>query len=180
MLALLSLLNFYRSLSWNGLFQIHCPCSLSCLPFLPLIEFQTYPIRCSCFLTSYLMSVSLTSLVPHSLQICSHRQLAISFQHSAISLPVWRNPSHSVSILWVGQNTQCRWLLLFHPLPQLFRLPAPLFLTFTTHCWLLPRRSFPFPQFNSGLFTCSSPARFSSSRLLVNKAVRGVKHLIAR
>lgn len=106
--------------------------------------------------------------------------LAVSFQHSATSLPAWRNPSHSVSVLGVGRNTQCRWLLLSHPLPQLFRLPAPLFLTFTTRCWLLPKRSFPFPQFNSGLFTCSSTARFSSSRLLVNKAVRGVKHLIAR
>lgn len=165
-----------------------CNLSLSCLSShqrhcaSPLIESWSYPLRCSCFSGTYLMSLaaSLPSQVLHSFQICFHESLVIFSQLSVTFVFAWHNAWFSVFAFFLcgfEQSVPVAFTSLC--LSKLFYFPASLSLTFTTHCWLLPRRSFLFPHFGLRVFSCSLTPRFSPRWLLVNKAVREVQHLIA-
>lgn len=110
--AQLSILICNLSLSSNTM-------SLSCLLshqrhcVSPLIEFWSYPLRCSCFSASYLMSLaSLPSRVPHSFQICFHVWMVIFSQLPVTFLFAWHNARFSVSAFYVGLNILCHWLSL--------------------------------------------------------------------
>lgn len=78
------------SLSSNTL-PLFCLCSIQRHCVSPLIEFWSYPLRCSCFSCSYLMSVAVSfiSHVLQSFQICFHGWLVIFFQQSVTFLFAW-------------------------------------------------------------------------------------------
>lgn len=72
----------------------------------PLIEFWSYPLKCSCFSRSYLMSqaASLPSRVPHSFQTCFHVWLVIFCQLSVAFLSAWHDVRFSVPAFYMGLN----------------------------------------------------------------------------
>lgn len=86
-------------------------------------------------------------LVLHFLQICFHDWLVIFSQLSVTFLFAWHN-EFSVSASSLRLNISCQELSLSH-----FRLCFSIFqfswLTFNTCSWLLPRRPFLFPRFDS-------------------------------
>lgn len=78
----------------------------------PLIEFWSYPLRCSCLSASYLMSLaaSLPSCVLRSFQTCFRGRLVIFSHLSVTFLFAWNNARFSLSAFCVGLNILCRWL----------------------------------------------------------------------
>lgn len=111
--AQLSILICNLSLSSNTM-------SLSCLLshqrhcVSPLIEFWSYPLRCSCFSASYLMSQ-----LPLCLHVCLtlfrsafHVWTVIFSQLPVTFLFAWDNAWFSVSAFYVGLNILCHWLSL--------------------------------------------------------------------
>lgn len=119
----------------------------------PLIEFWSYPLRCSCFSGSYLMSQ-----LPLCLNVCLTLFRSASMCGWWFSLS-YLSPFFLLDIMHGFQFLLSMWIWTF--CASGFHFPAPLRLTFATHWWLLSRRSFLFPHFDLRVFSWSLTHIFS-------------------